>query len=206
MTNTCSCHHTQADARPTDVLKQEHRVIERVLDATEQMLEQPTIDKAFMLSVIDFVRNFADGCHHHKEEDALFPMLEQAGVPREGGPIGCMLSEHEMGRLLIRTISESLDPAVAGRAEAIQAVQQAARQYISLLRMHINKEDTVLFAVADHVLDKQHQTELMASLDRTELIENEAGKHERYVALADRLYKQAFSSGRAPSTVVSHAS
>jgi hemerythrin-like domain-containing protein len=34
-----------------------------------------------------FLKEFADRCHHGKEEDFLFPALEKAGIKKEGGPI-----------------------------------------------------------------------------------------------------------------------
>jgi hemerythrin-like domain-containing protein len=36
--------------------------------------------------MMEFLSVFADTCHHGKEEDFLFPGLEAAGIPNEGGP------------------------------------------------------------------------------------------------------------------------
>jgi hemerythrin-like domain-containing protein len=58
---------------------------------------------------VDFVRNFADRCHHAKEEENLFPRMEARGVPRDGGPIGVMLFEHEEGRAYVRAIAGAID-------------------------------------------------------------------------------------------------
>lgn len=124
MQHCCGCKGDGAAGGPMAVLKQEHRVIERVLDAAERIIEEPAIDQAFFRSFVDFVRNFADGCHHHKEEDQLFPMLEQAGMLREGGPIGCMLDEHERGRALVRAIHENIDAAAQGEAGAVRIVDR----------------------------------------------------------------------------------
>jgi hemerythrin-like domain-containing protein len=44
---------------------------------------------------VNFLRHFADECHHFKEEKLLFPLMEEDGIPREGEPIGMMLVEHE---------------------------------------------------------------------------------------------------------------
>src|SRR5262249_51908053 len=191
---TCSCHQDGHTTRPTDILKQEHRVIERVLDALERMMERDAVEKQFMLLAIDFFRNFADGCHHAKEEEALFPMLERAGVPRDGGPIGVMLHEHDLGRMLIRTMLTNLDAAAAGGAGAIRLGELAARQFIAMLRAHIQKEDNVLFAMADHVLNADRQRELMSSFECKEHSQENGDKHERYLALADQLCERAMSA------------
>ncbi|MEW5701822.1 MAG: hemerythrin domain-containing protein [Candidatus Zixiibacteriota bacterium] len=142
-------------------LEAEHRVIERVLDALERAADSVTsggaVDGDFFRRAIAFIREFADGIHHQKEESILFPRMEAAGVPREGGPIGVMLYEHDLGRGHVRAISESLDAAVRGDAGARQALTDAAHEYVALLRAHIHKEDAILFPMADRVMGESQQ-------------------------------------------------
>lgn len=89
----------------TEELMTEHRAIERmlaVLDAAGGRLEAgERVRPDLLREAVDFVRNFADRCHHGKEEDNLFPRLEELGVRREGGPLGVMLFEHDEGRAFI---------------------------------------------------------------------------------------------------------
>lgn len=191
---SCGCSR----GHPTETLKSEHRVIERVLDAVERFATRDEIDaEAFRLS-IDFLRNFADGCHHAKEENELFPRMEAVGVARDGGPIGCMLDEHTRGRALIRGMAENVERAGQGDVAAARALRAAALDYIDLLRKHIWKEDNILFAMADRVLDEPRQSELAAGFDRTEQAQ-EPGKHDRYIRLAEDLYNR--SLGRQAETV-----
>ena len=192
MGQLCSLHGVNAS--PTQVLKDEHRVIEKVLDATERALWNDLIDRSFFEKALDFFRNFADGCHHAKEEDELFPVLETSGIPREGGPIGCMLKEHEEGRYLVRIITDNLDEAVEGDPEALHTLRKAATYYVALLREHIQKEDNVLFVLADQVLGPEEQKLMLTAFDRAERSNNNVGKHERYVALADELSQRALAT------------
>ncbi len=53
-----------------------------------------------------FLRGFADGCHHGKEEDILFQRLIERGFPREAGPLAVMYHEHEVGRSHVRALME----------------------------------------------------------------------------------------------------
>ncbi len=195
MSHCCSCHGSAVASKATQILKDEHRVIEGVLDSVEKMLQSDRIDKGFFTNALDFFRNFADGCHHHKEEDELFPVLEAAGVPNDGGPIGCMLSEHEQGRRLLKRVSENLDGAAAAEPVAVAAVRTAATDYISMLRFHIQKEDNVLFNLADQMLTEAQQKAMIEAFDRAEQHDGDPGKHERYLKLADSLRKQAFGVG-----------
>lgn len=180
--------------RATDVLKNEHRVIERGLEALDRMMEEESIDVEFMRTALDFFRSFADSCHHAKEEDQLFPVLESAGMPRAGGPIGCMLHEHMIGRALVKRMSEALDRHVAGDTSAADEIHEAAYQYISMLRAHIQKEDNVLFMMADQMLDQKGQTELTRVFERVQQSPEQAGRHERYSAIAEEMCRRASRS------------
>src|SRR3972149_3274026 len=156
---------------PTEALKEDHRVIEglcRVLGHAAQRLDQgQAVPPAVFREALDFIRNFADRCHHGKEEDCLFPALEQHGIPRHGGPVGVMLGEHEEGRAFVRGMA----PALA----------RTARAYASLLTNHIPKEDTILYPMGEGVLSPQAKAQL---LERFEAVERERlgpGKHQEYI-------------------------
>ncbi len=184
----CTC--SMKETSPMQILKDEHRVIERVLDALERQLPRP-VDAEFFRKAIDFLRNFADGCHHAKEEDELFPVLESAGIPREHGPIGCMLDEHERGRTLVRGIAENLDAAAQGDAQAASALRSCATKYIHLLREHIFKEDTVLFVMADRVLGPEEQALMCQAFERAGGAKGCSSKHRQYMELAEELARRA---------------
>jgi hemerythrin-like domain-containing protein len=174
-----------------EFLKQEHRVIERVLDALQHELPAP-IDPVFMRKTLEFLAGFADGCHHHKEEEQLFPQLESRGVPRDGGPIGCVLDEHEAGRALMREMRESLGALEAGRSGADERFRSAATRYVALLRAHIFKEDNVLFELARRVLTCAERREMAAGFYDFERSPDQPGEHDKFVALAHELHRQAF--------------
>jgi hemerythrin-like domain-containing protein len=160
---------------PTDVLSQEHRVIESRLDRLEQEIAaiqrsgpfvRATFDEA-----LDFFRNFADGCHHAKEEKLLFPRMAARGVPEHGGPIGVMLAEHDQGRSYLRAVRDNLAAAEQGSAEALRAVSENASGYIALLRQHIMKEDNILFRMAKMVLNPADVAELSSQFAAVEVPE-----------------------------------
>jgi hemerythrin-like domain-containing protein len=191
--NVCSCNCSHDD--PIAILKAEHRVIERVLTALERFAAQDRIAADAFHGAIDFLRNFADGCHHAKEENELFPRLEVAGVPRRDGPIGCMLDEHERGRALMRRMSESVDAAARGDENARRTLRLAVAEYVSLLREHIMKEDQVLFELADRMFSHTDRKALFEGFERTERHEANAGKHELYLRLAETLHQRAQQLG-----------
>jgi len=177
--------------RTTEILMSEHRVIETVLVCLDKMA-----DEAFAKSVvpvadardaIEFLRVFADGCHHKKEEDRLFPAMERCGMPREAGPTAVMRSEHEIGRGHVRRMAAAVDAFEKGDAGASDAFAFEARGFVELLRDHIAKEESVLFPMADRMLPASTQSELLAGFEHAEKHEVGDGVHERFLALAERL-------------------
>jgi hemerythrin-like domain-containing protein len=178
----------------TRILMDEHRVIERVLGALEaaaaRMAAGAPLRAEFFLQAADFIAAFADGCHHRKEEGALFPALEAAGIPRAGGPIGVMLAEHEEGRRITRGMREAAARMQAGEEAAAGEARWKALEYAALLRQHIMKEDHVLFPMADGAIQGREQAALTAEFARLQREETADGVQGKYRALAEALERE----------------
>jgi len=154
----------EEERTPSILLRMEHQVILRVLGVLELLVKRSERGEGFegesLGRCVEFFRLFADACHHAKEEDLLFPVLEARGIPRDGGPIGVMLQEHQTARTYTRQMGELLEAAQGGEAEAAQRFHEAARRYIELLTMHIGKEDNVLYPMGDRVMTSDDQNSL----------------------------------------------
>lgn len=177
--------------KPTDILEAEHRIIERVLACLEKMADLSEQSKKFDVvaarDMIDFFRMFADRFHHAKEEQHLFTALEAFGMPREGGPTGVMLAEHDMGRAFVGSMEKSVNAYEQGDLSALTDFIKAARAYVPLLREHIQKEDHCLFAMAKDNLGDDEQAQLLQSF-RDEEAKVFGGKgHDLYVKKAQEL-------------------
>lgn len=179
----------------TRILMDEHRVIERVLGALEaaaaRMSEGAPVRAEFFLQATGFIAGFADGCHHRKEEGVLFPALEVAGLPRDGGPIGVMLAEHEEGRAITRGLRAAAERMTKGDATAGTEVRRKALEYASLLRQHIMKEDNVLFPMADRAIQGREQAAVTAEFARLQREETADGVQAKYRTLAEALEREA---------------
>lgn len=181
----------------TEILRHEHEAVLGVLNSLERAVYRLKSDKevplAFMEQALEFLTVFVDKCHHAKEEEVLFPLLGEAGIPVEGGPIGCMLGEHQEGRDYIRQMKNGLSLWQAGDTTGKTQFSKAAEGYIYLLRQHIVKENQVLFMLADSVLSTGLQQE---TAEKFELIETEklgVGTHERLHGVIDELEKQSLA-------------
>jgi hemerythrin-like domain-containing protein len=175
----------------TEELKYEHRIIERmlgILNAAATKVDQGQgLPPQFFPKVVDFIRNFADKCHHGKEEDTLFPALEEHGIPKQTGPLAVMLAEHDQGRTYVRGMDEANKRYANGDKKALEAALDNARGYSELLRQHIDKEDNILYVMADQVLTDTKQQELLRIFGEVERERIGSGKHEEYVKLVEDL-------------------
>jgi hemerythrin-like domain-containing protein len=175
----------------TDTLRAEHDAILRMLDAAEQLAGRiesgHAVSPGPLEGLLEFFKVFADSCHHGKEEDLLFPLLERKGLPNAGGPIGVMLAEHGQGRELIRRMTEAAAQCRAGDQAAAKTWASAAGSYAALLRAHIHKENQILFVMAERMLTGEEQDRLAAEFEKLEVEKMGAGTHARLHRLMEDL-------------------
>ena len=177
-----------------DTLMNEHRVIEKVLGALlafAGQLEQGRRDeRATLVEFAEFFRNFADKCHHGKEEDRLFAEMIRHGFPKEQGPLAVMVYEHDRGREHVRALAELGGGTGPLTAEETASAVQHARDFAALLSAHIIKEDTVLYPMSGRVLTALDYERLAGEFETFEKEVMGAGEHERYHQLAHRLIER----------------
>jgi hemerythrin-like domain-containing protein len=192
----------------TEILTSEHTIIEQVLDCLEKLVERGESSRSYYWptadQILDFLRHFADGCHHAKEEQQLFPALEQRGLSPQFGPTGVMRHEHEQGRELIAAMSECVHAGLRGDNRKTRKFAAHAKAYIELLRQHIHKENHCLFPMADRILSNDDQRLLIGAFDDVEHAPEMVGRHEHYLELANELAKQ-FGVRQAATKMVNFA-
>lgn len=179
---------------PVRILREEHDNILRglnVLEACAQKLhDRQEVPPETLEGLIEFFRLYADRTHHGKEEDLLFPAMLDYGFSREVGPIHCMLADHDYNRTLTREMIAAAAEYRAGTQAAGPRFASAADQYVRALREHIQKENLVLFVMADNAIPAEREPELLASFQDVD--GNKIGKAEiaRLLALLDSLAEQ----------------
>ncbi len=175
----------------TSILRKEHDAILRMLDVAEEVARRldgsERVAPETLSELLEFFRVFADRCHHGKEEDLLFPLLEKKGLPHPCGPTTVMRAEHELGRALIERMVDATGDYSRGATGADAGWTEAARSYVGLLRAHIDKENNVLFKMAEYLLTDAEQQKLASAFERVEEEKIAAGTHERLHLLMERL-------------------
>jgi len=177
--------------KPTEILKEEHRVIERVMVALERGVNRLSrgeeVYLRFFYGTAFFFKGFEDGCHHGKEERVLFPALRGNGFSEGSSVVAVMLAEHAEGRQLAQMMRLALERFQAGDERYRAAVIKHALEYVRLLRQHIQKEDSLLFPIVDQHIPSPHQELLLDGFRQFDHDASGDGVHEKYFEMAARL-------------------
>lgn len=183
--------------KATDILMEEHQVILRVIAALDiwanRLNSGEPAQPTYFIEAAEFIKGFADGCHHRKEEGVLFPAMVTAGLPADSGPIAVMLAEHEEGRRFTRSMRQAAEKVANGEIDASNDIVTNALGYVKLLRQHIQKEDYILFPMAGKIIPAEKQAQVNSSSDQIDQEIGE-GEHHKYLALAERLELDARQS------------
>jgi hemerythrin-like domain-containing protein len=149
-------------------------------DAIIKFDDGQALPDSFPEWVVRFFQEFADRCHHAKEEDVFFPVLKQRGIPEQGGPIGVMLHEHVLGRDCVSRMREASQT----KPFDSQKFAEAAKQYVPLLHEHIFKENNVLFRVAEQVMSEADDA---AVTSRFSQVEQERGLSDQHAIYTNQV-------------------
>lgn len=152
------------EKRPTEILTEEHKNVLQKLEALEEVIDH--LDKreenSGKLKELASFFNTDFWVHFAKEENALFPEIERF-LPRERGPTGMMLAEHED----MRKTNAEIQPAAAeylqdsNNSKARTVIQVRGTHFIGVLREHIYKEDNILFRMADMHFDQKQRDKVL---------------------------------------------
>ena len=156
----------------TAVMVEEHRLILRMIALVEKNADLAEAGEFsdwdfFLKGALPFIRLYADRFHHAKEEDVLFKALVANGMPEQNSPIAAMLMEHDHGRAFVRGIEGAAQRLLAGE-NARDELAENARGYCALLRDHIEKEDSILYPLAERILPEAVRAAMIAAYAEAE--------------------------------------
>ena len=178
-----------------EVMVKEHELISRMLKVMRKacfgILKGETPCYEDLYAMADFVKYYADGHHHDKEEKFLFKVME-----RDLGPLGQklirngMLVEHDLGRLYMSELREALKRVQEGDEESKLDVIANMISYTHLLDRHISKENTVVYPFGEKQLTKEVQEEVDAQTAVYEAKAEEKGTQKHYEDLVTQFEKK----------------
>jgi hemerythrin-like domain-containing protein len=178
----------------TQNLENDHVYILQLTDVMEQMAKKRASDVNHLKSVVHIIRNYADGLHHKKEEDLLFPLFEQRSANGGCGPVGVMLMEHKQGREYVQGMVDYIAAYEKGDEEALELVFENMLNYAALLKNHIFKENNILFRMADDAFSEADQKMLLDQFEKIEKDANPGDKAENFIKAIKELSSNYSSS------------
>ncbi len=172
-------------------LMTEHRLIERVIRDVQGQLDRfeadDRLDAAYVYTAVDFLRTYADRCHHGKEEDILFRDLEARPLASAHAEMmHALVTDHVWARGTTRALIEATDRYAAGEHEAAHEARALMRALADFYPGHIEREDHGFFKPAIEYFTPQEReamAEEFREFDRLLI-------HERYLRLAEDLESQ----------------
>jgi len=167
----------------TDVLREEHRWILRMLQCLERVALQAQrdarLDAAAAAELLALLTYFADGLHQEREERYLFPrLLARARDVAERVAIGRLCGEHEEERRSLVRMNQALLGAVYGQGVSLRDFQREARRYVELHRAHVLHENQHLLAHAEALLSPEDDELVMRGFVE---LEHEGPQHLKQV-------------------------
>ena len=150
----------------TQNLENDHVLILRLIEVIERITEQSNPKTEHLELIVKLIREFADGIHHLKEEQYLFPLLVQKGFSNEAGPVAAMLQEHIAGRNYVNALADHILLYKQGIEASLTLIYENMLGYAGLLINHIQKENNVLFKMADKLLTAGEQESLLLNFEK----------------------------------------
>jgi len=152
--------------KATELLKEDHGRILRALNVLEKMAtraeREKTLDPRAVEDIVAFLQVFADRHHQGKEEGILFPALLQDRTQKNYDNLCCLIFEHNQERYLVEGLGESI------QTKNTREFVYCASRLIESLRSHIEKENLILFELADSVLSPIDDKRVAAEMQKFE--------------------------------------
>jgi hemerythrin-like domain-containing protein len=182
--------YLRASVNPFDQLRDEHRLLARVLDAFEVFLTREGHEAqqaADFATFAHFFRDVADRGHHEKEERVLDPYLIECGFDWESGPLARIREHHDSERKLIRILQQTANDGWPTRRADRQHAERAARDLIESQRAHIQLEDSLVFPIADRKLGELDHQALATAMTEFESSRSDRDSVRETLLGAERL-------------------
>jgi len=171
-------------------LKHDHRVIQEVvagMSAVADLLDSgKQVDPSILGDLVQFLAIFADHCHHAKEEQYLFPLLDTKADPTTKRELQLLEQEHRSAAQLVLDLAKTSAAYIENPLVMRYRVVGLLRRLVELYPAHIWKEDYLLFPMAQQNLSQLEQEDMA---DKFEDVEREVGQdvHAAFEMLAKRL-------------------
>jgi len=173
------------------ILEAEHRLMREVAEAADNECDHIVATGAaradLVGDILGFFRFFCDGLHDPKENDLLFARCHKRGMTDDDEPLEQMLGEHEWCAGSLDRLQMELKELPEGDSAAARAFAADLREYVEVVRCHMDVEESVFFDTAQHYLTENDRRQLTEEFEAVHYDEVEEGVQAYWEELAHRL-------------------
>jgi hemerythrin-like domain-containing protein len=190
-------YERRVEMMPIGPMMIEHRLIEKMIRIMDAGLAEMKIggkaDPAFIETAVDFIRIYADRCHHGKEEDILFRELKKKKISREHKKVmEELIEEHKEGRRVTAELVEANRRDLAGDSKAKEDILRCMQTLVEFYPRHIEKEDKHFFIpVMDYFSQDEQEAMLREGFEFDQRL-----IHEKYRQIVESCFALAAGSCR----------
>jgi hemerythrin-like domain-containing protein len=176
---------------PVGIMMIEHRLIERMISLLKKELgdiqDSKKADPVFIDTAIDFIRIYADKCHHGKEEDIFFKvLLEKKLKSNDNEYILELIEEHKQGRAAVGRLDKAKEGYIKKETEALNEIADCLKWLIEFYPRHIEKEDGHFFNLYKTYLNEEEQDKMLVDFSQF----SKESIHDKYSAVVEKLEKE----------------
>ena len=173
------------------ILEAEHRLMLEVADAADkecEHIEATGVVRADLVGdMLGFFRFFCDGLHDTKEDGLLFARCHKRGMTDDDEPLEQMIGEHEWCAGRLDRLQVEVQELPEGDTVAARGFAADLREYVEVIRCHIDVEESLFFDTAQHYLTLEDRRQLTEEFESVHYDELEEGVEQYWEALAHRL-------------------
>lgn len=152
---------------PIGPMMREHRLIERMFKVVEAKVAEidrtGEVEVSFIDEAVDFVRTYADKCHHGKEEDILFRELGDKKITDEHDKtVRELINDHIWGRETVAALVAARDRYAGGDKEALGEIRDLLARLAEFYPKHIEREDKNFFIPVMDYFTQEEQDAMLA--------------------------------------------
>jgi hemerythrin-like domain-containing protein len=177
---------------PIGPLMIEHRLIERMIQAmrteVDRFLQEKKANPDFIMTFVDFVRTYADKCHHGKEEDILFRELEKKEISKEHRDMmNQLIKDHQWARQQTKDLVGATEKYKEGDESAFLTITARLSALTEFYPKHIEREDKHFFLPVMRYFSQEEKEAMLQEgfeFDQTLI-------HEKYEQIVKNTEKRA---------------
>jgi len=149
---------------PTENLIKEHEEINELLDIMSKIALKIKSKDVFyptdVEEIIDYLIIIIDKSHHGKEDEVFYPELISSGIPKETAPLSIINYEHTLAHRYLKDISSCVVNCKIGNDFSGELLADSLTNYVVVIKNHIQREEEIIFPIANEVLSSEKQNEI----------------------------------------------